>query len=158
MEKQTKTNLANPDTWIRLLYMILFVIMLAVARMVIWVVAILQFVLVLITGIDNVNLRNLGQGVSKWSLQAFLFMTFNDDEKPFPFADWPEIEESQQPQVIPASEDDPTADEIPTFTAEDQTEIVIEGQAEKVMDSQNGASDEGESNTDNNNKDKSTDG
>ncbi len=95
MEQQTKTNLLNPETWIRLLYMIVFGLLSVLARMVVWVVAVLQFVLVLVTGSDNTNLRDLGQGASKWIYQAFLFVTFNSDEKPFPFSDWPEIESSK---------------------------------------------------------------
>lgn len=123
MERSTTTHLLNPETWIRLLYMIVFLMLLAVARMVIWVVAILQFILVLVTGEDNANLRSLGQGVSKWAYQAFLFLTFNSDEKPFPFSDWPEIEElaesATEQEVIVATETE-ASDDIPTFTAEDQ--------------------------------------
>ena len=92
MEDQTKTNILNAETWMRLLYMTVFVLLSFVARMVIWVVAVLQFLLVLVTGEGNLNLRDLGQGTSKWTYQAFLFLTFNSDEKPFPFSDWPEIE------------------------------------------------------------------
>jgi len=122
MEQQTKTNLTNPDIWIRLIYMFLFAMMLMVARMVIWVVAVLQFLLVLVAGEDNVNLRNLGQGVAKWSYQALLFLTFNSDDKPFPFSDWPEIDEAQEPEVILASESGEGADNVPTFTEADRTE------------------------------------
>ena len=50
MEQQTKTNLLNVHTWIRLLYMVLFGVLSVVARMVIWVVAILQFILLLVMG------------------------------------------------------------------------------------------------------------
>jgi len=92
MEQQTKTNLLNPETWIRLLYMIVFGLLSVLARMVIWVVAVLQFLLVLVTGSGNQNLRDLGQGASKWTYQAFLFLTFNSNDKPFPFSDWPEID------------------------------------------------------------------
>ena len=92
MEQQTKTNLLNVETWIRLLYMVLFGFLSIVARMVIWVVAVLQFILVLVTGDGNNNLRDLGQGASKWSYQVFLFLTFNSDDKPFPFSDWPEVD------------------------------------------------------------------
>lgn len=95
MEQQTKTNLLNPETWIRLLYMIVFGLLSILARMVVWVVAALQFLLVLVTGNDNNNLRDLGQGASKWTYQAFLFVTFNSDEKPFPFSDWPEIDSTE---------------------------------------------------------------
>ena len=78
------THICNPDTWMRLLYMIIISLLLAVARMVVWVIASLQFLLVLFTGNDNPHLRDLGQGVSKWALQALLFLTFNSEEKPFP--------------------------------------------------------------------------
>jgi len=116
MEDQTKTNIINAETWMRLLYMIVFVLLSFVARMVIWVVAVLQFLLVLITGEGNPNLRDLGQGTSKWTYQAFLFLTFNRDEKPFPFSDWPEVE----PEVIaagemPVSDENANVDDVPTF-------------------------------------------
>ncbi|MEH6617168.1 MAG: DUF4389 domain-containing protein [Porticoccus sp.] len=127
MEKQTKTNLLNTETWIRLLYMLVFGLLSVVARMVIWVVAVLQFILVLVTGAGNDNLRDLGQGTSKWVYQAFLFITFNNDDKPFPFSDWPDIdvpltEERQTDYVIEAefveaeTSVEPTdLDDVPTF-------------------------------------------
>ncbi|MEH6468457.1 MAG: DUF4389 domain-containing protein [Porticoccus sp.] len=127
MEEQTKTNLLNTETWIRLLYMLVFGLLSVVARMVIWVVAVLQFLLVLVTGAGNDNLRDLGQGTSKWVYQAFLFITFNNDDKPFPFSDWPEVdvpltEERQTDDVIEAefveaeTTGEPTdLDDVPTF-------------------------------------------
>lgn len=93
MDKQLKTNLTNVDHWVRLAYMLLFGIMLVVARAVIWVIALLQFLLILFSGRDNKNLRNLGQGTAKWCYQSFMYLTFNSDRKPFPFADWPELDE-----------------------------------------------------------------
>ena len=75
MNEDTKANLFNVDTWIRLLYMILFALLSVVARVVIYTIALVQFVLVLITARPNVQLLELGQGVAKWALQAFLFQT-----------------------------------------------------------------------------------
>jgi hypothetical protein len=127
MEQQTKTNLLNIETWVRLLYMLVFGLLSVVARMVIWIVAILQFLLVLLTGTGNDNLRDLGQGTSKWVYQAFLFLTFNSDDKPFPFSDWPEVdatptEEQQTDDVIEAefieaktTEKPADADDVPAF-------------------------------------------
>jgi hypothetical protein len=127
MEEQTKTNLLNTETWVRLLYMLVFGLLSVVARMVIWVVAILQSLLVLVTGAGNDNLRDLGQGTSKWVYQAFLFITFNNEDKPFPFSDWPEVdvpmaEEQQTDDVIEAefvtteTTGEPTdLDDVPTF-------------------------------------------
>ena len=154
MEQNTKTNITNIDTWIKLLYMILFGLLLAVARMVIWVVAILQFLMVLIAGQDNNNLRNLGQGVAKWSLQALLYLTFNSDEKPFPFSDWPEIDEKAQPEIIVATETAGKADDIPTFTAATSVEKPVEGKIVDVdetaesSDKTNGANTEADNDAD----------
>lgn len=94
MAEKPGHNLTNPDLWIRLVYMLIFGLLLWVARLVIGVVTLLQFLMVLFTGGDNANLRNLGQGVARWSLHAHLFLTFNTESKPFPFDDWPEIEEA----------------------------------------------------------------
>lgn len=99
-EKQLKTNLLNIDVWIRLAFMVLFALLIVVARIIILVIAALQFLLVLITAKDNTNLRNLGQGISKWVYQGLLFLTFNTDAKPFPFDDWPDIDETE-PYVAP---------------------------------------------------------
>jgi Domain of unknown function (DUF4389) len=123
MEEQTKTNLLNPESWFRLLYMLVFGLLSVVARMVIWVVAILQFLLVLVTGTGNDNLRDLGRGTSKWVYQTFLFLTFNSDDKPFPFSDWPEVdapltEERQTDDVIEAKfveTETADADDVPAF-------------------------------------------
>lgn len=93
MEDQTKQNLLNPDLWIRLIYMVVFAALLCIARLVIYAVAVLQFLLVLLSGSDNRNLRELGQIAAKWSLQVFYFLTFNSEQKPFPFDDWPDLDE-----------------------------------------------------------------
>lgn len=90
-DKPVTTNLLNPDIWIRLLYMALTLIFLFIARLLIWILTIFQFLLVLFFGRDNDNLRNFGQGVSKWAYQGLLFLTFNSEDKPFPFSDWPEV-------------------------------------------------------------------
>jgi len=119
MNDETKANLLNPDTWIRLLYMILFALLLVLARLVILAVAVLQFVFVLVTAKPNTSLLELGQGVSKWALQAFLFLTYNSDEKPYPFTDWPET------QVIEPQEPMRSRDDVkPTTTAVSSSEDV----------------------------------
>ncbi len=143
MEQQTKTYLLNSETWIRLLYMIVFGLLSILARMVVWIVAVLQFLLVLITGADNKNLRDLGQGASKWTYQAFLFLTFNSDDKPFPFSDWPEIEEPEDNGVIASlssdeeeSSSEPAGvDDVPAFVDND-TETVDDAVSKPGTDKQ----------------------
>lgn len=78
-------HFTNTNTWIRFAYMVLFTILLMAARLVISLVVLVQFVFVLVTGSDNENLRNLGQGLGRWVYQTVMFLTFNSESKPFPF-------------------------------------------------------------------------
>ena len=79
-----KISLSNTNTWTRLAYMVLFSLLLMAARLVVTLVVIVQFLLVLLAGRDNENLRNLGQGLGKWIYQTVMFLTFNTESKPFP--------------------------------------------------------------------------
>ena len=99
MEEQTKQNLLSVDTWIRLVYMILFLILMMIARVVVAAIAVLQIITVLISGKDNQKLRELGQLTGKWIYETVSFLTFNSNQKPFPFNDWPELDtESAAPE------------------------------------------------------------
>ena len=128
-----KLPLTNCNTWIRLAYMLLFGILLMAARLVISLVVVVQFLLVLIIGSDNENLRNLGQGLGKWVYQTVLFLTFNSEAKPFPFDEWPtvetvsgysvngndddDVEEVEDAEYVEAEE--VADDDVPSFTADE---------------------------------------
>ena len=88
-------HVKNTNTWVRLAYMVLFGFLLNAGGLVMSAIVFAQFLFVLITGKDNDNLRNLGQGLGKWVYQAIMFLTFNDETKPFPFDEWPIAEPSQ---------------------------------------------------------------
>ena len=116
------------ETWIRLAYMLLFILLLMAARLIITLVVLVQFLVVLVSGSDNENLRNLGQGLGKWVYQCVMFLTFNSDNKPFPFDEWPVLDPSEgysvsspeqveDAEFVEADEDIDDAD-IPSFTAD----------------------------------------
>lgn len=122
-----KISLLNANTWIRGAYMLLFGLLLVAARLIISIVVVVQFLFVLFTGSDNDNLRNLGQGLGKWVYQTLMFLTFNSEEKPFPFDEWPAVEASdgysaRQVDDVEEGEfvdaEDVVNDDIPSFTAE----------------------------------------
>jgi hypothetical protein len=125
---ENKVPFANIDTWVRFAYMALFTVLLLAARLVISILVLVQFVLVLFSGKDNENLRNLGQGLGKWVYQTIMFLTFNTENKPFPFDEWPLIDPSEGYQVRAAETvddaefvevDDAIDEDVPSFTAED---------------------------------------
>lgn len=115
MNDSNSHNLNNPDLWIRLIYMILFAVLSALSRIVILIIALLQFFLVLLGGKDNQNLRKLGFSTAKWTQEAYDFLTFNSETKPFPFSDWPEPMNHGETGMDSSTED---SEEIPTLTDE----------------------------------------
>jgi len=79
-------------TWVRGFFMILFVAILMVARMVILAIMVFQFGSLLLHGSLNARLLVLGESFSSYSYQMVRYLTFNIEEKPFPFSDWPATE------------------------------------------------------------------
>ncbi len=92
MDEQLKSNLLSSHHWLRLAFMVLFAILLQVAGLVMWVVVSLQFIFSLLTGRDNIQLRSFGGSLTQYVYQSLQFLTYNTEEKPFPFSDWPEMD------------------------------------------------------------------
>ena len=89
MTTELKQNLKRRETWLRLLLVVLFWLIYSVAEFVLAAVVLLQFGFKLITGECNQKLLHFGASLSQFIYQVVKFMTFNTDERPFPFADWP---------------------------------------------------------------------
>ena len=75
--------------WRRGLYMLLFAFLLGVAKFVLFTMVLLQFLLVLLAGSPNAQLLVFGQSLSTYIYQVMLFLTFNSEDHPYPFSDWP---------------------------------------------------------------------
>jgi hypothetical protein len=83
-------NLKSRATWLRLLFMCIFGLLASLASLVATVVVVLGFLMVLFTGEVNRELRELGQGLASYLFQIVRYLTFNTDDKPFPFGSpWP---------------------------------------------------------------------
>ena len=83
-------NLKSRATWLRLLFMCIFGLLGSLASLVVSVVVVLGFLMVLFTGEVNRVLRELGQGIASYLFQIVRYLTFNTDDKPFPFGSpWP---------------------------------------------------------------------
>jgi hypothetical protein len=89
MDTTLKSNLSRRSTWQRGLYMVLFALIYWVAKVVVAAVVVLQFGFVLISGRTNRQLLDFGHGLSTFVYQVLLFLTFNADDRPFPFSPWP---------------------------------------------------------------------
>ncbi len=90
MNDEIKQKILDKNTWLRGLFMLLFILIAGVARFVIAVVVLFQFFSVLFTGNTNAQLLTLGQNLSTYIYQITLFLTFNSERRPFPFGAWPD--------------------------------------------------------------------
>ncbi len=89
MEQETKDNLTSRNTWMRVVYMILFAVIFSIVEFVIAVVAVVQFLSTLFTGKVIRQLQALGQSVAAYVNEITQFLTYRTDDKPYPFAAWP---------------------------------------------------------------------
>ena len=81
------------QSWIRIILMVVFAVVLYLAiPLVLLVLMIAQVLFVLITGESNANLRSLGAALSTYIFQIVQFMSYVTDVKPFPFSDFPKAE------------------------------------------------------------------
>lgn len=87
--EETKETVARLETWFRRLMVTLFAFIYGVAEMVLVAVVVVQFGFALITRERNEKLLVFGESLSRFIFQILRFVTFNTDDKPFSFSDWP---------------------------------------------------------------------
>jgi hypothetical protein len=90
MANTLKEKLSTPDKWIRLIFMVLFSLLVYwVIFLLIWVIAAFQFIYSLFVGTPNKALLPFTASLSEYVKQIVMFLTYNSEEKPFPFMLWP---------------------------------------------------------------------
>ena len=90
MSSDVKGNVLNADVWLRVIFIILFWILLTLIGWVLGAVVIVQFVIVLFSGERNEQLSSFGSRLGAYLKQIVDFMCFTSDEKPFPFSEFPD--------------------------------------------------------------------
>jgi hypothetical protein len=89
-ESPLERNIKSRSTWLRLFFMLVVILLYGVSRVVLGAVVLVQFFFVLFTGQANAGLRQLGQSLATYTYEIIRYLTFNADERPFPFdLDWP---------------------------------------------------------------------
>ena len=82
-------NIKEQAGWQKVLFVLMFWIVFYVAQMVVAAVAIAQCLFLLFTGDANQQQRRFGDAVSKYIHDILRYVTFNTEERPFPFTDFP---------------------------------------------------------------------
>ena len=89
-ESPLAKNLKSKSIWMRLLFMLVITFLYSISRIVVGAVVIVQFFWVLFTGETNEKLKIFGKSLAMYTNQIILYLTFNTEERPFPFdMEWP---------------------------------------------------------------------
>lgn len=122
---QLKANLSDSQVWLRLVYMALFVIMLNIAGVLMWGICLVQFVFVAATGATNSKLLSLGASLGRYIHQVLDFLSFNSEQRPFPFADWPFANQENADEDVTRQTAHPDAGQEPSGQTQSSTSEVI---------------------------------
>lgn len=83
-------RVSSAEFWLRLVYMLLFFMIISVATYLMIFVVIAQFFWYLFAGEKNSKILVFSKQLSFFMYEILLFLSQNSDDKPFPFKDWPE--------------------------------------------------------------------
>ncbi|MDG2060386.1 MAG: DUF4389 domain-containing protein [SAR86 cluster bacterium] len=87
--EELKENVVQGGKWIRILLVVLFCIVYTWAELLLWLLAVLQFLFHLFTNEPNKNLTKVGVGFRSYMVQIINYVTYQTSEKPFPFSTFP---------------------------------------------------------------------
>lgn len=96
-EEELKRNVADKDTWLRLVYMTVFAVAFYLASSLLFAIALLQFLAKLFSGKVLDGLLNFGINLAVYLGQIAKYLSYTSNEKPFPFADFP----AQKVAILP---------------------------------------------------------
>jgi len=85
---------------IRLLYTILFLIVFEILKIIVQVCTLFQYVYLLISKSYNQPIRNFSNKVSVFAYKVLRYVTLNENEKPYPFNDFPRELELPEDNVL----------------------------------------------------------
>ena len=75
----------------RALYILLYLIIGRFISMVLFVIAITQYIYSWLTGEPHEKILHFTEDLAEYTKQLVSYVGFNTDEKPWPFGDWPDV-------------------------------------------------------------------
>lgn len=93
MTDESIENKAGRSIWMRGLLMILMALAYQLASTLLVCVAVIQFVLALVSDGPNPRLMGFGRSLGRYQAQIANFVSFATEEPAFPFTDWPSGEQ-----------------------------------------------------------------
>jgi hypothetical protein len=97
MSGDLKENVTRRSIWLRLVFMIVLSVAFNVAEIITFAVVVFQFLASLFTGQPNDRLAHFGRNLARYFQQITVYLAFTTEEKPFPFAPWPDESHEEAP-------------------------------------------------------------
>ena len=89
MNENSEAPVNKRNIWVRGLFMLLMALAMHVGGTVLGVIAVIQFVIMLLNDQPNARLAKFGRGLARYFQQIVNFLSFAAEDIPFPFNDWP---------------------------------------------------------------------
>ncbi|MBE7526149.1 MAG: DUF4389 domain-containing protein [Nitrosomonas sp.] len=89
MDDEVKQRLQSTETWKQAFLMFLFIFVQGWVKFLIVLLAMFQFGSTILAGQVNSRVLKLGRQLAMYDYQINLFLTFNSEDRPFPFSSWP---------------------------------------------------------------------
>ena len=99
-----KDNAKNIDTWLRGLFILIYGVIFYFLYGLIWLLVIFQFVTKVLTGGLNSNLEQFSTRMTCYAMQILNYITYQSEERPFPFSPFPEVGAEAMPSKIETTE------------------------------------------------------
>jgi hypothetical protein len=90
MDDAPRSTFGDRTIWVRLLYMLFCAIAWSIAELLVLIVALFQSACVLVNGTVHERALRFGRNLAAYMEALLRFVTFNDEQVPFPFSDWPD--------------------------------------------------------------------
>lgn len=97
MESKT---FSRKKIFVRLLYTVFFFIVFEIIKIIIQVSVLFQYIYLLITKTYNNPVRNFTNKVSVYAYRVLRYVTLNENEKPYPFNEFPREMEMPEEEVF----------------------------------------------------------
>ena len=82
---EAMSNIKDSSTWIDALLVVVYLLVISYSIFLLWIIAFAQFIFKLITKKPNKNLGDLTNVFQKFINQIIDFVTFETEERPYPF-------------------------------------------------------------------------
>ncbi|MEM9044498.1 MAG: DUF4389 domain-containing protein [Pseudomonadota bacterium] len=84
------TETSRKAVWLRGLYMLFFVIAFGLVQSIVNLIALVQFVSMLVFNGPNEQLARFGASLGMWLSEVAAFQAGSTENKPFPWGEWPQ--------------------------------------------------------------------